>query len=189
MSGKLTVNKVDPRAAREQYIRNRNKPNFDISEQSQVAQETGWNDPSYYKDSSKVGVQTWYPDKQGLALPGTKYTGPGNSLNRGPGINESDDDAHIHDTEYHTARSHQDIQKADINLLSRAGDHIIEGISGEGTLGNTILSAVQAAGIGTKYGLEKATGPIYPSKFAGKPWHHQNIAIIQTITLICHKMN
>lgn len=108
------------------------------------------------------------PDNQGLALPGTKYTGPGNSLNRGPGVNQADDDAQIHDTEYDTATSHKDIQKADINLLQRASDHIVEGISGKGSIGDTILSSIQGIGIGGKYLAEKAVGPIYPSNFTGK---------------------
>nr|QVW56780.1 MAG: VP1 [Turdus naumanni parvoviridae sp.] len=111
-------------------------------------------------------------DRQGFALPGTKYTGPGNSLNRGPGVNQADEDAKKHDKEYHTAKSHKDIQKSDISLLQRAGDHFIEGISGKGTLGDTILSAAQGIGIGGKYLAEKAVGPIYPSKFAGKKCHH-----------------
>lgn len=127
------------------------------------------------------------PDRQGLALPGTRYTGPGNSLNRGAGINEADDDAKTHDEEYSVARSHKDIQKSDINLLSKAGDHIAEGISGKGTLGNTILSAVQGIGIGGKYIAEKAVGPIYPSSFSGKRCHHHDFIIETKVAVQCHK--
>lgn len=108
------------------------------------------------------------PDKQGFALPGTKYTGPGNSLNRGTGVNQADEDARIHDEEYNVAGSHKDIQKSDIHLLSRAGDHIAEGISGKGSIGDTLLAAAQGIGIGTKYLAEKAVGPIYPNTFTGK---------------------
>lgn len=113
-------------------------------------------------------------DQQGLALPGTKYTGPGNSLNRGVGINQADEDARIHDEEYNTAKSHQNIQEADLKLLQRAGSHIVEGISGQGTIGDTFLAGVQALGIGSKYLLEKAIGPIYPAQnfLTGKTWHH-----------------
>lgn len=130
---------------------------------------------------AKQDDQTWNKDdRQGYALPGTKYTGPGNSLNRGPGVNDADDDAKLHDEQYSAAHNSADIKKSDKHLLQNAGDHLIEGIQGKGTLGNTILSAVQGAGIGAKHIAENVVGPIYPKTYstpsAGEPMDAGNEA-------------
>lgn len=115
-----------------------------------------------FKNTHSIETRT-----RGFVIPGTKYTGPGNSLDQGPGVNEADDDAQEHDIAYDTAQSHKDIQQSDIKLLQKAGDHIIEGISGSGSISNSILAGFQAIGIGGKYIAEKAVGPIYPSTFTG----------------------
>lgn len=108
---------------------------------------------------------------RGFVPPPFKYLGPGNSLNQGPAYNYIDDDAKIHDTEYSVAETAEQVQESDKNFISRAIDHIAEGLTGKGTIGDTVGGALGAVGIGSKHLLEKATGPIYPS-ISGKQWHH-----------------
>lgn len=108
------------------------------------------------------------PDKAGLVPPPFKYLGPGNSLNRGPAYNQIDADAKKHDTDYNFATNQKDIHKADRDFISKAGDHIIEGISGKGSISDTIGAIAGGIGIGVKHLTESKTGVIYPSNLSGK---------------------
>lgn len=138
----------------------------------------------YYSDTQRAAHNKWVDEKNkyiefmqnrfknnGLTLPGSNYIGPGNSLPNGPPLHGPDIDAETHDKEYNIAKSHQEIQESDIKLLSNAGDHIAEGISGKGSISDSIYSTITGIGIGGKYLTEKLTGPIYPHNFSGKQWH------------------
>nr|WPR17928.1 MAG: capsid protein [Chemarfal virus 64] len=103
-------------------------------------------------------------DKSGLTIPGSNYIGPGNSLNRGPGTSQVDDDAHQHDHAYDQAKNFKDIQEADRTLLQQTGDHIIEGISGSGSIKDTVHGIIAGGGIAIKSAVENTIGrSIYPS--------------------------
>jgi hypothetical protein len=108
---------------------------------------------------------------RGLVPPPFKYLGPGNSLNQGTAYNQIDEDAQIHDTEYSVAKTEAEVQASDRKFISGAVDHIAEGLTGKGTIGDSLGGALGAVGIGGKHLLEKATGQLYPS-FSGKQWHH-----------------
>lgn len=120
-----------------------------------------WNNSKYYAQGRNA------LEARGLVPPPFKYLGPGNSLDRGTPYNEIDADAKKHDIAYNNAKTHKDIAASDIQLLGEASDHIIEGISGRGSVSNTIGGALAGIGIGGKYLTEKAVGPIYPSTFSG----------------------
>lgn len=91
-----------------------------------------------------------------------KYLGPGNSLTRGEPYNQIDAHAKEHDIAYDSAKTQEDIRRADIKLLGEASNHIVEGISGRGSISDTVGSALAGLGIGAKYLLEKQTGVLYP---------------------------
>lgn len=110
--------------------------------------------------------------RSGFTLFGSNYIGPLNTVPNGPPLHGPDIDAETHDKKYDTAKSHSDIQEADIHLLKEAGDHIAEGISGTGSLSDTFYSTLTGIGIGGKYAAEAVVGPIYPNTFTGKQWHH-----------------
>lgn len=115
-----------------------------------VAQSTEWNNPKYYAD------------KSGFVPPPFKYLGPGNSLDRGTPYNDIDADAKEHDHAYDTAKTQDEVRASDIKLLSQSSDHIVEGISGSGSISNTVGAALAGIGIGGKYLTEKAIGVQYP---------------------------
>ena len=65
----------------------------------------------------------------------------------------------------------QDIYNSDQSFINKAVDHIVEGISGKGSISDTIGSVLGTVGIGSKHLLEKSIGKvIYPS-ISGKIWH------------------
>nr|QVW56792.1 MAG: structural protein VP1 [Phylloscopus inornatus ambidensovirus] len=105
----------------------------------------------------------------GFVPPPFKYLGPGNSLDSGIPYNDIDADAKIHDTQYSVAETKEDVYKSDSEFLTRSGDHIIEGISGKGSISDTIGAALGGIGIGAKHLLEKATGSIQYPNISGKP--------------------
>lgn len=135
-------------------------------------------------DITEDAIKTWYPDnakeflethksieeeKSGLVPPPFKYLGPGNSLNRGPAYNQIDADAEIHDLEYQKGEFQEEIAESDRRFLQKAGDHIIEGISGKGSVSDTIGSIAGGIGIGIKHIAEKVSGKTYyPSNLTGK---------------------
>lgn len=95
--------------------------------------------------------------KRGFVLPGYNYLGPGNSLNRGNPVNETDHIAQIHDHQYHNAKTVEEIRASDRQAIKGFSKQALKGSFG-GALG--------AAGIGLKYGVESITGVQYP--FTGK---------------------
>lgn len=135
-------------------------------------------------DITEDAIKAWYPDnakefldthksieeeKSGLVPPPFKYLGPGNSLNRGPAYNQIDADAEIHDLEYQKGEFQEEIAESDRRFLQKAGDHIIEGISGKGSISDTIGSIAGGIGIGIKHIAEKVSGKTYyPSNLTGK---------------------
>jgi hypothetical protein len=99
-----------------------------------------------------------------------KYLGPGNSLNRGPAYNQIDSDAKAHDIEYYQIEKgefSETIEASDKRFLQKAGDHIIEGISGKGSISDTIGAIAGGLGIGSKYLIEKAVGKNYYPSLSG----------------------
>ena len=118
---------------------------------------------------NQVGNNDYVPlefqniDKQGFVPPPFKYLGPGNSLDRGPAYNQIDADAEIHDNEYNTAKTKEEVFKSDKDFISRAGDHIAEGLQGKGSISNTIGAVFGAIGIGAKHTFEKSIDKVvYP---------------------------
>lgn len=108
--------------------------------------------------------------KLSVALPVAPFSnniGPGNKPAEPK--TQLDADALEHDQAYDTAKSFQDVQKGDINLLKKVGDHVAESIKSFG--GNPIdqlHEVIIGPAIGAKYTVEKALGSsIYP-QFSGK---------------------
>ena len=54
-------------------------------------------------------------NKRGLTVPGYKYLGPGNSLNRGQPTNQTDEAAKEHDEAYDKAKTSQEVSQANIS--------------------------------------------------------------------------
>lgn len=102
-------------------------------------------------------------DKRGLTVPGYKYLGPGNSLNRGQPNNQIDEDAQEHDQAYDKAKTSQEVSEADNKFVNKALDHIVNAINLKENSANTIGAGIGAIGIGTKQAIEKHSGVIYPS--------------------------
>ena len=156
------------------------QPEFTPIEQADVAQETEWNNPRYYKDKASIGPKVWYPDNpsvdKGFVPIPFQYLGPGNSLNKGEPYNNIDADAKKHDIAYSIAKTQEDVRKADIHLLREASDHIVQGISGSGSISDTIGSVLAAGGIGSKYLIEKAVGVQYPRNLPTKEGIHNTTA-------------
>lgn len=121
-------------------------------------------------------------EKQGLVPPPYKYLGPGNSLNRGTPYNNIDSDAKTHDIQYSNAETKEDIHQSDKEFLQKSGDHIVEGISGQGSYSDTIGAVVGGTGIGVKHLYDKLTGSIsYPN--LGKLWLLHIITNLLTLLL------
>lgn len=125
--------------------------------------------PSQLRGEISSNETTDAPSNKGLVLPGYNYLGPGNSLNRGAPTNQIDADAQIHDHQYNESSSSQHVQTADREFTNKAVDHIIEGISGKGSIGDTIGGIVGGIGIGGKRLVESLAGKtLYPSNISGK---------------------
>lgn len=120
-----------------------------------------------YDKNTKSFPELPPPVKQltrGYVPPPFNYLGPGNSLDIGPPYNEIDADAQKHDNQYNVAKTSEEVHQSDLEFLSHAGDHIIEGISGKGSISNTLGAIAGGIGIGAKHLTEKAAGKvIYPS--------------------------
>ncbi len=102
-------------------------------------------------------------ERRGLTVPGYKYLGPGNSLNRGQPTNQIDEDAKEHDEAYDKAKTTQEVSQADNTFVNKALDHIVNAINFKETPDNAVGATIGAIGIGTKQAVEKHTGVIYPS--------------------------
>lgn len=98
----------------------------------------------------------------GWLYPGTKYVGPGNSLNKGEPVNHGDRLAQKHDLEYDyytylynrgeisKEKFEEEIEKSDSNFIKEnSWLNLQEGISKAGIIG--------------KKAIEKVTGQLYPS--------------------------
>ena len=99
----------------------------------------------------------------GLNPPPFKYLGPGNSLNKGKPYNQIDADAKEHDIAYANAKENESIHQADDKFIKKASDHLIEGLSGKGSVSDTVGAIVGGLGIGAKRLIESKSGVIYPS--------------------------
>lgn len=106
--------------------------------------------------------------ERGLTLPGYKYLGPGNSLNRGVPVNKLDSVAKKHDEQYHKITEYfkktknrkkfeADIQQADREFLDE-----VKKIT-PGSTYDAFAKYLAQGGIGTKFLIEKLTGVIYPN--------------------------
>lgn len=101
--------------------------------------------------------------KGGYHLPGYKYLGPGNDMNRGSPINHVDEHAQQHDKAYETAMNKEDVYKADRTFLKDLSDHIIDGSDSVYETAGAISGVL---GIGAKHIVEKTIGKtLYPSKY------------------------
>lgn len=99
-----------------------------------------------------------------VRFPYHKFLGPGN---RAPAEGNDEDPVDVddyiaahHDNKYHFANSPDDIRVADREAIHSFGEDFLE-------TGNW-HSAVGAAGLGVKYGVESLTGILYPR--LGKLW-------------------
>lgn len=106
-----------------------------------------------------------------FTLPGHKYIGPGNTIDKGASPIDYDDEiSEIHDREYANAKSQLDIYDADSKYLNKA-------IYDTFARGN-VHSAIGAVGIGAKHAIEKVIGVKYP---AGLPKDNSDGLIDNTI--------
>jgi hypothetical protein len=145
----------------------------DFSDHSGIVKKTLFNKPSEPEapEEEELDFVPLENQHRGFVPPPYKYLGPGNSLNQGQPFNYIDDDARSHDIEYSNAKSKADVYNSDKNFLSKAGDHLAEGLSGKGSLGNTLGAAAGIVGIGGKHLLEKSTGTVLHPSISGKQWH------------------
>lgn len=86
--------------------------------------------------------------------PGHNYLGPGTYDFTKQPIDSDDQIAERHDRAYLAAKDHRDIRRADREAILAFGRDTISK--------RNVHSAIGALGIGLKYGLETATGVIYP---------------------------
>lgn len=104
---------------------------------------------------------------RGLVLPGYKYLGPGNDLERGVPVNKLDAAAKKHDEKYHKITEYfkktknrknfeEEIRRADSEFLEEVVTHAPD------TAYDQVAKWLAVGGIGAKYVLEKYTGIIYP---------------------------
>lgn len=83
-------------------------------------------------------------ERRGLTVPGYKYLGPGNSLNRGQPTNQIDEDAKEHDEAYDKAKAAQEVSQADNTFVNKALDHVVNAINLKETPGNAFGAAIGA---------------------------------------------
>nr|QTE04122.1 MAG: VP [Emberiza tristrami ambidensovirus] len=93
--------------------------------------------------------------KGGLNVPGHKYIGPFNRLNRGDPVDLDDLIAYNHDVAYDTAKTVDDVQKADAQAIA-------EFLQDYHATGN-YHSLLGVIGLKGKVFVEKLTGHLYPS--------------------------
>lgn len=105
---------------------------------------------------------------RGLTLPGYKYLGPLNSLNRGLPTNRLDAAAKKHDEQYHKITDYykktknykqfeSEVRKADLTFLEEVKEFTPESTYDQ------VASWLATGGIGTKYLIEQVTGVLYPT--------------------------
>lgn len=91
-----------------------------------------------------------------FVVPGYKYLGPGNTLDRGSPVNEVDAIALQHDIEYNRAKNQEDILNSDHRAISKFKNQLIKNPS--------IGAALGTGGLGIKHFIESSIGNvIYPS--------------------------
>lgn len=83
-------------------------------------------------------------------VPGYKYLGPGNKINKGDPVNEVDLIAQIHDIDYTNARQDSDIRKADKEAIEKFKKADL-----------SIGQQIGKVGLEVKYGIESFTGVLY----------------------------
>ncbi len=141
-----------------------------VQEINRYGARHGMNSNIRYTDvgpDSSVNVELL--DNKGLVVPGSKYIGPGNTLNRGAGTSQVDEDAREHDQSYNTAKNFEDIQAADKTFLDKTGDHIAETLTGGGTAKDFVHGVIGKIGIGVKSNAEKVLGKsVYPQMPSSK---------------------
>lgn len=119
-------------------------------------------------DIDFVPIENQDIDKAGFVPPPFKYLGPGNSLNRGQPYNEIDAAAKRHDEAYSVAKTKYDIYNADQEFLQESKKHFVAGITGKGTISDTIGATLGGIGIGTKHFVEKAADRVFYPSISGK---------------------
>lgn len=113
-------------------------------------------------------------EDRGLTLPGYKYLGPGNSLNRGVPVNKLDAVAKKHDEQYHKIteyykktknkkRFEEQVRQADSEFLQEVSE-----IAPDSTY-DAFAKYLATGGIGTKFLVETVTGVIYPNPDSSDP--------------------
>lgn len=100
--------------------------------------------------------------KGGLNLPGHKYVGPGNKLDRGPPVDEDDIIAEEHDKAYEKAKSTKEVEDADEAAFQKFLTDWIENGNYHSLLG--------AIGLKGKAYVEKLTGHLYPNIAGTSTW-------------------
>lgn len=102
-------------------------------------------------------------ENTGYTLPGTKYEGPGNSVNLGEATTHSDRVAQIHDTQYFDANwryGHGEIsRKIYEQEIAQSDKQAIKEFNQGGTIGDDLGKD----GLTIKHWTEKLTGQIYPN--------------------------
>lgn len=117
---------------------------------------------------------------RGIVLPGYRYLGPGNSLNRGPPVNALDAAAKKHDEKYHKITEYfkktknrkvfeQQVAEADEEFIEEVATYAPEGTY------DTIAKWLAYGGIETKHIAEKYTGIIYPRVAAAENQTHMEV--------------
>lgn len=106
-------------------------------------------------------------DKPGFTLPGYKYLGPGNSLNRGVPVNELDKAAKTHDEKYHKITEYfkkTKNRKVFESQVREADEEFLHEVSliAPTTTYEAFAKYLAQGGIGSKYLLESVTGVLYP---------------------------
>jgi len=156
---RYVVNKRTQSAIQERKERQQNKYIKYISEHPEKYK------PSDIQPSNK-------DDSPGLTLPGTLYVGPGNGLNRGHPITIDDIHAKEHDIAYSSAKTQEDIRKADEKFLSQTLTHINHILFDKGDIRDLPTAAIAGGGIGAKYLYEKLTNKVVYPSLPGKPCRH-----------------
>jgi hypothetical protein len=103
------------------------------------------------------------PPQSKFVLPGHRYIGPGNPLNNGQPVDSDDAIAKTHDIAYNNAETAEDVRAADRKAIGEFAHDAYHNLNPHSALG--------AAGLGVKYGVESLTGVIYPS-ISGMPSVH-----------------
>ena len=118
---------------------------------------------------------------RGYTVPGYKYLGPGNSLDRGSPTNSVDAIAQEHDVAYDHAKTSYEVRKADRVAIRKFASKAVRG-SGAAALGTL--------GLAGKYIIETVTGVLYPNvgtnviTLISAMWRHTKCFVV-SITMRC----